>query len=595
MNKLTIFAIFILFSFSAFANDFTPQKNSRIKKWIENLDDKKDFQLIISEPAVDYRFDIDEYESTEHIVGYIALQKSIKKTDGTFLYVNYIIDTEGCTLISVVSLDESYALSLYQSGQDEISVEKTKDLSSLADTKWKEYVSRTASTLSKYSGEGTRRVLNITGENKVWTEYRYAYGEDAVKRSESLYGGQGAPAMNIKDAEQITLWSYTDEVNEILEKYYTAVNPQEKIYYSNIPTDNFPNALDDAIASKKNVPDVFTLESYFVSKYIDDAENNLLDLSDVYDEIKNNSLVYPAQTGTHNGKVYALSWQAYPGAVFYRRSLAKKYFGTDAPAVIQQKFSDWNKFLESARELKTKSGGKCVVVSSSGDLWLPFKCSKKTPWITDGKLTIDETAEQYMTLAGTLRKEGLGCAQSQWSEEWFAGMKGELKDENGNPLEVFSYFFPSWGLYYVLKMNAEDTAGDWAMIQGPVPFYWGGTWLAAYKNTKHPELAKKLIKYICSDEGFQTLRAKETGDVMTNVNVTDSIKDSFSEPFLAGQNHYAVFADIAKKISCTTMQASDTEIDALFLTALDDYINGRQTKAQAIQDFQDKVKENLNY
>ena len=45
---------------------------------------------------------------------------------------------------------------------------------------------------------------------------------------------------------------------------------------------------------------------------------------------------------------------------------------------------------------------------------------------------------------------------------------GVLADESGNQKEVFSYFLPTWGLHYVLKTNAPETSGDWAMCAGPV-------------------------------------------------------------------------------------------------------------------------------
>ena len=42
---------------------------------------------------------------------------------------------------------------------------------------------------------------------------------------------------------------------------------------------------------------------------------------------------YPFVTdvGTYDGVTKAYAYQATPGALFYRRSLAKEYFGTDDP------------------------------------------------------------------------------------------------------------------------------------------------------------------------------------------------------------------------------------------------------------------------
>lgn len=54
--------------------------------------------------------------------------------------------------------------------------------------------------------------------------------------------------------------------------------------------------------------------------------------------------------------------------------------------------------------------------------------------------------------------------------------------------------------------------------------------------------------------------AKETGDIVTNIDVQDKIKDSFSEPYLSGQNHYAEFCKYTKKIKGTLEQSTDREI-----------------------------------
>ncbi len=70
-------------------------------------------------------------------------------------------------------------------------------------------------------------------------------------------------------------------------------------------------------------------------------------------------------------------------------------------------------------------------------------------------------------------------------------MNDTLVDAEGNPKQIFSYFLPTWGLPYVLAPHAKsadgtkDTAGDWAMITGPLPYQWGGTWLGIMKETKN--------------------------------------------------------------------------------------------------------------
>jgi ABC-type glycerol-3-phosphate transport system substrate-binding protein len=385
---------------------------------------------------------------------------------------------------------------------------------------------------------------------------------------------------------RLTIWSFTDELANMTNNSswgFKKTHPGVTVEYSQTPSDQFQAKIDPVLTSGRGAPDIIALESAFVRKYIESGL--LLDITDIYNANKSKLLSYPVEVGTYNGKVYGMSWQACPGALFYRRSLAKKYLGTDDPKVVQTYFSDFNKFLDTARSLRQKSNGACVVVSSLGDLRNSFLSARKSSWIVGGKLVIDPAMEQYMDIGKTLHDNRLEGRVGQWSEGWFAGMKGELKDEAGRAVEVFSYFLPTWGLHYVLKTNAPNTSGDWAMIQGPSSYRWGGTWIGAYKGTRNVAAAKEFIRYVATDDVFLEAWAKETGDVVSNVNVINKIKDSYREPYLGGQNHYAEFAEMAKSVNGRLLQGSDEAIEAMFDEAAASFWNGEKTKAQALSDF----------
>ncbi len=393
-----------------------------------------------------------------------------------------------------------------------------------------------------------------------------------------------------ESGNHLVVWSFTDEIGNMTE-YFKESHPDITLEYSYTPAGQFPNKLDPVLTTGQGAPDVFGLEISFVRRYIESGL--LLDITDIYEANKDKLLAYPVEIGMYNGRVYGMSWQATPGAVFYRRSFAKKYLGTDDPAEVQQYFADFDKFLETAQILKEASGGKCVIVPSTGDLLRPFMAARENPWVVDEKLVIDPIAIEYMEMAKTLRTNGYEARVDQWSEGWFAGMKDALKDENGNDVEVFSYFLPTWGLHYYLKTNSPETSGDWAMIQGPASYYRGGTWIAAYKGTKNVEAAKEFIRYLTVDDGFLETWANETGDLVCNLDVVDKIKDNFSEPFLGGQNHYAEFAEMAKSVDGSLTQGTDLTIEGLFGEAVTAYVNNEKTMEQALEDFRSQASYQL--
>jgi ABC-type glycerol-3-phosphate transport system substrate-binding protein len=409
----------------------------------------------------------------------------------------------------------------------------------------------------------------------------------------ALFAVNTLPAQNVSG--KLTVWSFTDELANMTNNPtwgFKAKYPGVEVVYSQTPSDQFQNKLDPVLASGRGAPDIIALESSFVRKYVESGF--LLDITDIYEANKSKLLAYPVEVGTYNGRVYALSWQAYPGAMFYRRSLARKYLGTDDPVQVQANFSSLSRLLRTAKILKQKSGGKCVITPSHEDLFLPFLGARTLPWVVNKQIVIDPVMEQYMETSKTLYENRLVGCVNQWSEGWFAGMKGELRDGDRSKLEVFSYFLPNWGLHYVLKTNAPNTAGDWAMIPGPSPYYWGGTWIGAWKNTQNPDAAKEFIRYLATDNGFLEMWAKDSGDFVSNTEVVNKIKDSFSEPYLAGQNHYAAFAEMAKNVNGKLEQKTDPAInDSLFKEAVNVYINGEKTKERALADFKRQAADSL--
>ena len=449
-----------------------------------------------------------------------------------------------------------------------------------------------------YSVSGSRLTLNITGGAVGRNTWNWTIVNASTIRDQDGddWRKEGGSSVNPPANDGLVVWSFTDEVEGIINNYYRRDNPSVRLRYEYTPTDQFERRLDPVLASGRGTPDVIVLESAFVRKYVEGGQ--LLDLTDIYERNKSKLLAYPVEIGTYNGRVYALSWQACPGAMFYRRSIAQKYLGTDDPAVVQTYFADLDKFMETAELLKQSSNGSCVVVSSRGDLFNVFLGSRRNPWVVNGRLTIDPAMERYMEASKTIHDNRYDARVGQWSVAWFEAMRDELVDANGRPYEAFANFLPTWGLHYVLKTNTTryngtSTSGDWAMIPGPAPYRWGGTWLGAWKGTKNAEEAKQLIEYITTNDSFLERYALDSGDMVSNLTVVNRIKDNFVEPFLGGQNHYAAFAEMARSIDGKLVQSTDQPIENLFSEQVNAYVFGEKTKERALADFRTQVQRQL--
>lgn len=395
-------------------------------------------------------------------------------------------------------------------------------------------------------------------------------------------------------------------------------HPNVDVQYTMIAmTDGEYQTKVKAASTTSECPDVVALEAAFVREWVESPL--LADLSSLLPKAEElDTYKSVLGVGTFDGETRAYSYQATPGAVFYRRSLAKEYFGTDDPTEIQDLMSDMEKFQEMAQTVKEKSNGNTYMVCSTGDFTNTFYANRSQPWVVDDTLVIDPMIDDLFEVAKTFRTEGYEAQAEQWAEGWFAGMNDSLVDAKGNSKNIFCYFLPTWGLPYVLMPNAGDTAGDWACVSGPLPYQWGGTWIGAMKNSPNAEIAKAFVEFCALDEenltnwatGVYTHeylvaidpsiaedQAQGAGDFVSSQKVVNTILPSFTDSdnskFLSGQNSYEGFAAAAPNVSAELMQGTDDAIQRALNDPLNNYVTGAATKEQAIEQFKEAIRSEL--
>ncbi len=418
----------------------------------------------------------------------------------------------------------------------------------------------------------------------------------------------------------LNVWSFTPEINTMAIAF-EKTHPDVDVVYTMVPMTNgeYQTKLMATLGTDQ-VPDVVALEAAFVKSYVE--SDFLADLGDLMKyAVENETYKFVTDVGTFDGVTKAYAYQATPGALFYRRSLAKEYFGTDDPAKIQEILGDMDKYTAAAAVVKEKSGGNTYMVASNGDFQNLFYANRANPWIVDNTLTVDPMVEKMVATAKTFRDNGYEAKATQWQEGWFAGMNDSLKDADGNPKKIFSYFLPTWGLPYVLAPNATSadksttTVGDWAVITGPLPYQWGGTWLGAMKETKNMDLAKEFVRFCTLDQenltnwatGVYTneyLKAidpevsadqkQAAGDFVSSQVVVKKITASFDNSdlskFLGGQNSYGGFAAAAPTVNARLMQGSDDAIQRALNDPENSYLGGTITLDEMWKLWKDAVR-----
>src|SRR3990172_8202517 len=419
-----------------------------------------------------------------------------------------------------------------------------------------------------------------------------------------------APAAPQELKGTLNVLSFTNEI-KTMAIAFQGKHPDVKVVYTMIPMTNGEYQTKvKAAAGTADSPDVVALEAAFVKEWVEsDLLANLNDLVPLTKELK----TYPAvvEVGTYDSVTKGFSYQATPGAFFYRRSIAKECLGTDDPDAVQALVADMTKFTDVSAKIKACGTGDYYTVGTGGEMFTPFLANRAQPWIVDNKLVIDPKIVDYVHFAKMMRDEGYESGATQWTEGWFAGMNDTLKDANGTPKKVFSYFLPTWGLPYVLSPNSTPkdggagTGGDWAMINGPMSYQWGGTWVGVLDGSPNSEIAKEFVKFVALDEenltnwatGVYTneyLKAidpttpddqkQDAGDFVSSQLVVEKITSSFDNStlatFLGGENSYGAFAAAAPSVNGALLTGSDDAIQRALNDPLAAYLSGTMTEAE---------------
>lgn len=431
-----------------------------------------------------------------------------------------------------------------------------------------------------------KRVLTGTLALAMSASMLAACGDDS---SSSKAGDAGSTTDSSAEGKTtIKVYTFTTETQDMIDRYLEK-NPDMAAKYdfqltleSNAP--DYIQKVSAALAGE-DAPDLFLADADYAQLFAGlEGTATLEELGVEYDEA--DYYAYMLDFTTVDGKRMAISHQATPGAVFYRTDYAEEYLGVTSPEAMQEKLSDWDKFKEVADTLKDKG---IYMVSGIDEVKRCFMANRETAWVdADMNYTIDEDlVKQYLEVTKYLcdNQETQFAAATQWNNDWYAGMKDQ----------VFCYFGCTWYLHYTIKPNClvelSDTDengnpkaadsdyvegngsfGKWGMIEGPMPYFWGGTWWygsdKAAGDAAKKEAVADVIEFYCADAEAMTDYAKTSGDFVSKISVVDAIKSDevFNNPFLGGQNHYEIFAKAAPNINAKVM----SRFDDTFNTAVND-------------------------
>jgi len=403
----------------------------------------------------------------------------------------------------------------------------------------------------------------------------------------------------------LTIYVWNDEFQTRFKDYFEKAGlvPKDvKVNFVVTPNqDNaYQNKLDEALlnqdkAAANDKIDIFLVEADYALKYVN-TDSTLDVFKDIGITKKDTEQMYKYTMDimtNSKGVLKGVSWQACPGGLIYRRSVAKDVLGTDDPAKVQEALGTWDKFDAAAATAKAKG---YFMVSGYDDTYRIFSDNAKSPWVDkSGKIQIDASIMRWIDMTKTYTDKGYNNKASLWSPESAAGA--------GKDGKVFTYFGPGWFIDFCLagwtKADSKGpdalgngSYGDWAFCKGPQGFSWGGTWLCAAAGTDNKDLVKAvMLKLTCNKETLVSI-AKQKGDFTNNAAAMAEVaKSDYKNAFLGGQNHVNFFLDSAKSIDRSNMTIYDQGMTEEIQKAFKDYFDGKVTKDKALENFYTAILE----
>ena len=411
-----------------------------------------------------------------------------------------------------------------------------------------------------------------------------------------------------EEGKVINIYSWNDEFRTRLEAIYpevestssdgtvTTLKDGTEIHWIINPNQDgvYQQKLDEALlnqadASDDDKVDIFLTETDYVFKYTDkdaDVAMPLTDLgidpdTDLADQYDFTRTTASDSDGVQRGS----TWQCCPGTLVYRRDIAKEVFGTDDPAEVQKKVADWDTFKATAEELKEKG---YQMTSTVNDSYRVFSNNVSTPWVVDGKITVDDNIKNWVDMSKEMVDAGETATYELWSDDW---SKGFFKDSN-----VFAYFGPAWFIDFSMSADQDGSVGKdggWAATEGPQGFYWGGTWITAATGTDNPTLVADIMRTMTTNVDVMKEIVTADNDFVNNKPAMEEMAadESYGDAVLGGQNPLAMFCAGADKIDLSNMSIYDQGCNEEFQNAMKNYFEGNATYDEALDLFYKAVVE----
>ena len=404
-------------------------------------------------------------------------------------------------------------------------------------------------------------------------------------------GGCGSEKNNEEEDGKtvVTIWvnGGEDAYIPMVQEAFAQAHPEIELDLLLVPQEESFQKIMTTISTGGELPDIVDVNL--------DNLGQLLDL-DLWEDLSadpynfDEELLMPyMREALHNeeGEMVALQADLTTCAVAYDRNLMIEYFGTDDPEELAAIFSTTEDYIERGKEVTEKSQGTVFTFASAQDAWgMLYAELVDEPFVSDGKLNIDESIGGIFKFIETLRQNGSLDMYEQWSGEWV---------NNISQSKTLFYSCPLWFVDWGLAVNDSVGGGRWGVIPPSTGATSGGENFLIPKASgeKEKQAAYTFLEWLCATkEGADALydNAGMISGYIGNLDDDSGFFNTENEAY-GGQNTDGVFLDVAKMDTTKTRPLTkyDSGIFSSCTSVLTDLSQG-MTAEEALE----TVKEDLS-
>ncbi len=229
-----------------------------------------------------------------------------------------------------------------------------------------------------------------------------------------------------------------------------------------------------------------------------------------------------------NGAQIGLGTDVGSMGICYRRDLMQAAGLPTSRAAVSKLWPTWQAFIATGARFE-KNAPKGTYFFDSGSNVFNAMVGQLNPAYYDAKGDVIVGSNPSVKRAWDLTMQGVAKGESAglaaFSTSWNTGFKESA---------FATVTCPAWMMGYI-QGQAPNSAGDWDIAAVPGGGgSWGGSFLAVPKQSKNPELAAELVKFLTSPAS-EAYVFKQTGNLPSEPALysTPAIA-SFKNPFFSG-------------------------------------------------------------